>query len=69
MAIRINSSLVPEDLNASDDLTGSGIIHTPIPSNIQWPQWVNGAWQEYSMDSDPMVLATRELEASYFKIS
>lgn len=69
MAIRINSSLVPEDKNASDDLNIPGIIHTPIPSDIKWPQWVDGMWQEYSADNDPMVIATKELEASYFSIT
>ena len=69
MAIRINSSLVPEDKNVSDDITGVDIVHTQIPSGLLWPQWVNGTWQEYNMDNDPMVIATRKLEESYFKIN
>lgn len=64
MAIRINSSLVPEE-QVDDSKTGPDIVHTPVPSNIKWPQWVNNSWQEYSLDNDPMVIAARELEASY----
>lgn len=66
--VRINSSLVPEDTNVSDDITGPDIIDTPIPPDIQWPQWVNNKWQEYNSDHDPMVIATRQLEDSYYKI-
>lgn len=68
MATRINSSLVPEEYNLPEERTGNDIVHTPIPEGMQWPQWVNNQWQEYSANNDPMVIATRALEASYYRI-
>lgn len=68
MTTRINSSLVPVELNLPDNTLGSDIVHEPIPEGMQWPQWVNGQWQEYNPDNDPAVIATRALEQSYYVI-
>ncbi len=68
MATKINSSLVPEQRDLPDNAVGENIVHIPIPENLQWPQWVANSWQEYSADNDPMVIKSRELEASYLTV-
>lgn len=54
--ILINSSLVPEKTDIPDDVPDTEVvISTPIPEGMKWPQWVNGTWQEYRQEDDPIV--------------
>lgn len=64
MAIKINSSLVPVELDYEGPVD-SYVIDTEIPAGIQHPQWVNGAWQEYNSDNDPEVIRTKQYLQSF----
>lgn len=54
--IQLNSSFVPELFDVPDDTPDSDtVISEPVPEGMQWPQWVNNAWQEYRVEDDPIV--------------
>lgn len=64
MAIKINSSLTPVDLEYTG-ISGPDIILEPIPAGIGYPQWVNGEWVEYSATNDPEVQRTKTYTDSF----
>ncbi len=55
--IIINSSLVPEYSYNPDMFSDDApcVVTIPIPEDIVNPQFVNGSWQEYSIENDPAV--------------
>jgi len=56
--ILIDSSLNCIRTDLPDDAEGINVVSTPIPEGIEYPQWVNNAWQEYNIDDDPLCQAS-----------
>ena len=56
MKIRINSSLIPiDELVDESEPFSQSVVPGPVPSELQHPQYVNGAWAEYDKANDPCV--------------